>query len=140
MSPRFEIHSLVELFRQALLVVGPLAEKAGVAWLQEPPYDDWETIADGIFDGFVRSAILNSHGLEQLSLVRYGFSPEEGEAFIASEDGPAFLRFAGADPSLATVVFVHRETGHYETRRWDDLKLVLRLPDASHITILHVDQ
>jgi len=135
-SNLFEIHSLAGLFRQALLAIGPLAEKAGVAWQREPPYDDWDVITDGIFDGFVRSAILN-RGLETVNLARYGFEPKEGEAFLTTHNDLAFIRLSGADQMLSEVLFVNLQGRLYETRRWDNSNFALRLPDGNRIS--HID-
>lgn len=141
-SRRYEVHELVDLFRRALITVGPIAEQAGVDWLQEPPYDDWDAIAEGLYEGFVSSALSNSVPAGKIGrFPRYGFEPEDGDAYLAASDAEpdlAFVGFAGGDRLLSAARFTRLPDRTRETWNWSKARLVLRHADgtiASHVEI-----
>jgi hypothetical protein len=139
---RFRIHELVDLFRQAICCVGPLAEKAGVDWLQEPPYDDWDAAAEGLFQSFVVNALENSGEADQVrGLPRYGFEPTPTKAFLAVENEGqefGFVRFAGEDRSVSTAILLDLRTQATTLRNWNDCTAYLRLPDGRDVRQIEV--
>lgn len=139
---RFEIAQLVELFRRALLAVGPLAEEAGINWLQEPPYDDWDDAAEGLYDSFVVSALVNSDVAHKLGkFPRYGFDPSGDAAFMALPRLPkaAFLRFAGEDRALDSACYSEVGGGEILREPWEPGEIRLRLPNGDFVATIEVE-
>lgn len=51
------IDDLISTFRDALVAVVPAADRAGLTWSDENSHDDWERLAECLFDVFVASPI-----------------------------------------------------------------------------------
>jgi hypothetical protein len=47
------INHLIGTFRQALTVLTPVADRAGLNWRDDNPHDDWELAAESLFEAFV---------------------------------------------------------------------------------------
>ena len=139
----FQVHTLVDLFRQALLAVGPLAGKVGVAWLQEPPYDDWEAATEGLYQSFVVSALENCNVSDMvIDFPKYGYEPRLDTACLGvgdTEGFRAFVRFQENDPAKSKVILLNFQTRGEEIVAWSDCSLQLRLPDGSLVSSITVD-
>ncbi len=133
----FRVADLVELFRQALVAVRPLAEEAGVGWLAEPPYDDADVAMEGLYRSFVISALENSDVAERASTVpNYGFDPVEKGACIGvrlEDRDVAFVRFAGNDPHFMTALCCDPASGQQFPVPWQPGNCFLRLADGAAV-------
>jgi len=138
----YEIRALVELFRQALVVVGPLAEKAGVNWLQEPSYDDWDAATEGLFRSFLLSALENSNHASAIGkLPGYGFEPTVDRPSLAVERSGqefGFVQFAGGDRAISKAIICDFANGAMQLVSWNECDLFLRLPDGSRVERIEV--
>lgn len=138
----FEIHQLVELFRQALVAVGPLAEKAGVNWLQYPAYDDWDAVTEGMFRTFVLSALENSDVSSRLgNMSRYGFEPDEASSHLVVTTAGrrfAFIDFAGGDRLMSKATVMDEMTRERQVTDWAGSQVHLRLPDGTLVSHIEV--
>ena len=66
------IQRLIEAARTALAAVAPIAETIGVQWREPENYEEWDTLAKGVFDGFVLQTIQSAERCgEGLPLVQY---------------------------------------------------------------------
>jgi len=70
---RASVGELLRNFRDALLAVTPIADRAKINYRDEDTHRDWERLSESLFDAFVRSPI-NSDRLrtgDELPLARY---------------------------------------------------------------------
>ena len=67
------VDELFQNFRDALLAMLPIAERAQINFRDEETHKDWERLAEACFDAFVRSPIDadRSHTGRELALARY---------------------------------------------------------------------
>jgi hypothetical protein len=133
----------LELFRQALIAVAPLAERAGVNCRQEPPYDDWEVIEEGLFDGMVRSAVESSAAATFGRLPRYGFRPvadSSGYLQVSVPGGHSqvFLRFASANATFSRALVIDPVTDEPTQISSQGVEFSLRLADGTAVSKIEV--
>jgi hypothetical protein len=102
-SSRWQIGvgALIEMFQGGLLGLVPTFERARINWRGPDTYDDYERVAEALFDSIVRDALANAEGLQNAyRAARYGVhepgrelsrilvgDPEEGMAFFELESG-----------------------------------------------------
>jgi len=48
---------IIEIFRESLIVLAPVMEKAHLSWKEGEAYDEWDRIASSLFEGVVVSAL-----------------------------------------------------------------------------------
>ena len=54
------IEKLVEIFQRALLALLPTFDQARITWRGPNTYDDYERVAEALFDSIVRDALINA--------------------------------------------------------------------------------
>src|SRR5512143_2384891 len=59
------VSDLLGLFRDALVALVPIAERARIRWRDGEAYDDWDAIASAIFDNLVVRSLNYSDALPQ---------------------------------------------------------------------------
>jgi hypothetical protein len=72
-----DVGALVGLYQKALSVLVPIADEARIPWSESDAYDDWDAIAEVLFEQIVCRSIrwaLPSADRDLLRLPRYGLS------------------------------------------------------------------
>lgn len=72
-----DVGTLVGLYQKALSVLVPIADEVRIPWSEESAYDDWDAIAEVLFEQIVHRSIrwaLPSAERDSLRLPRYGLS------------------------------------------------------------------
>jgi hypothetical protein len=70
----FEISELIATFRESILALMPVADRALLSWRDEDAHDDWERLVESAFVVFVQSPIfLDPANRTALPLARYDF-------------------------------------------------------------------
>lgn len=93
------VNGLAGLFRDALLALVPIAERARMAWREPDAYDDWDHICEAIFTSLVIGSIENAEGLGGIGrLPNYDepLSSYSDRSFVTNANSAgrlAFLRF-----------------------------------------------
>jgi hypothetical protein len=69
------VDQLIDTFRQGLLALIPVAERAQIAWREPEAYDEWDALAECLYKVFVSdSAGLPTAAVPPLPLAPYGFT------------------------------------------------------------------
>jgi hypothetical protein len=77
-----KIDTLLELVRHALISLMPTFDLAQIGWQSDENYDDFDRIAEALYDSIVRDSVRNAIGLEDCAaLPRYGFSSADGASY-----------------------------------------------------------
>lgn len=111
---RATIGELLEIFRDALAALIPLADRAKMNYRDIEPHRDWERLAESLFDAFVRSPIESdrSRAHDELPLARYDIDLDDylGKSWLglASDSGEitAIVRFLSYDDPFDTAQIV----------------------------------
>jgi hypothetical protein len=68
-----DVDEMVSIFRQGLISLIPVFDKARITWKGDSTYDDFERIAEALYDSIVRDSMANASSLQSaLQLARYG--------------------------------------------------------------------
>lgn len=95
-----DIHQLLLIVRDAYVALVPTLEKARIPWANEHAYDDWDRIADSIYNSVAINAILHSSECARASnIVRYSYAHED-------YSGLSFFLITDADTS-SSLAFVN---------------------------------
>ena len=104
---------LLSIFREGLVAMVPIAEKARIPWRDGEAYDDWDGIASALYTNIVVRGIDDSLGTPfGAGMPRYDtqYDSYAGFRYIVLEDGGVppgvlgvFLGFAGVSPDFANV-------------------------------------
>ena len=70
----FEVEELFGIFRDGLIALVPIAERARITWHGPDIYDNWDNIAIGLFDGIIENVVYNLIGGPIGRIPRYGQS------------------------------------------------------------------
>ena len=106
---RTTITELLLLFREGLLAVLPIAERAKIPWSDEQAYDDWDVIARGLYEGIVRMSVIHSQECSSCEIPRYGLGPDKNGAryvVVRSRINPihgAFVSFSSREGAFSHV-------------------------------------
>ncbi len=95
-----EIDSLLELVRHALISLVPTFDGAKIGWHADENYDDFDRIAEALYDSIVRDSVTSAIGLEDCAaLPRYGFSSTDGaiHSRIVVVGGRTFISFVSRE-------------------------------------------
>lgn len=111
---RATIDELFDNFRQALLAIAPIANRAMINSGDHETHRDWERLAESMFDAFVRSPIETDRGAtgDALPLTRYDIDIDDylGASWLASNvSSPhkgAVVRFLSQGSAFDTVQVV----------------------------------
>lgn len=136
---RMGINELLVTFRQGLIAMIPTADRAHLIWSDLNTHDDWEAIAECLFNVFVRNPIEldEGRGGGALPLPRYDFDIDtySGHSWIQVLSVPAqqtyaLLRLLTRAEAFDTVQVVEvnpesLEAGARYTFPWDDVKFIL---------------
>jgi hypothetical protein len=73
------VANAVEGFRSGLMALTPSAELAGIPWRNEEAYDEWDRIAESLFDVFIGAPIrLDANARpDALPLLHYDFGRQD---------------------------------------------------------------
>ncbi|MBB5295862.1 hypothetical protein E5F05_10330 [Deinococcus metallilatus] len=87
---------LMEVFREALIALIPALERARIAWRSPEAYDDWDAIAETLFEQIVVNSI--RHGLaedyQEVRLNRWGLKIGLDWIEVVPQGGAAGHRLA----------------------------------------------
>lgn len=109
------VTALLGILRQALAALVPIAAQARVPWRDGEAYDDWDAIAECLYDNLVVRAIsCAAEGGQNIVLPKYDMVYSSyKDAFIQVEGGgvpegitAVFVGFAGASPDFTNVKWV----------------------------------
>lgn len=115
LDEQMSIDELLGTFQEAVTVLTPVADRAGLQWRDLNPHDDWERLAECAFDVFVRGPIFADLELTKSSrpLARYDYDvPTYRElSWIEWADAGrsgqfAFVRLLSVEGPFDTVQFV----------------------------------
>lgn len=140
-----QVDRLLEIFRDGLRALIPVANAARIPWREGEAYDDWDSLADRLFEVFVKNPIITDEKTENmLSLPAYDMQLDSYSEYswIELEDGTdrilVFNKFILREPTVAEVEVVPVTPGgdielHPIVLRWLGLnvKLRRRYPDGS---------
>jgi hypothetical protein len=93
---RVRIGTLVEIFQGALIALVPTFDQARINWRGPNTYDDYERIAEGLFDSIVRDALTNAQ------LVAKAYPPGR---YSVHEPGRELSRIYVNDPGDRLALF-----------------------------------
>jgi hypothetical protein len=107
----FEVSELIATFRDSLLSLSPVADRARLSWRDEDAHDDWERLVETAFDVFVKAPIFSDPANRAaLPLDRYDFHLANYGASswieVESADrrsGLAFVRFEAGEGDFRTM-------------------------------------
>jgi hypothetical protein len=111
---RAPVRELFANFRQALLAIAPIADRARIHFADQETHRDWERLAQSMFDAFVRSPIeadRTASGAE-LPLARYDIDLDDylSASWLASNASSphegAVIRFLSQDSAFDMVQVV----------------------------------
>ena len=81
------VSEMMNLFRAGLLAVLPIADQACINWEDGKQYDDWDAIADGLYEGIVRMSVFHSGECSECMIPRYGFrQPSDKRCYILTKE------------------------------------------------------
>ncbi len=86
------VTDLVRNFAEACRALVPALDRAQVSWRDEAQYDNWDRIAEPLFETLVSEpcafAAVGEVGLSRLKVARYGFveADPEWNAYVALDD------------------------------------------------------
>ncbi len=108
------VNGLAALFRDALLALVPIAERARMAWREPDAYDDWDHICEAIFASLVIGSIENAEGLGGI-----GRLPDYDEPIASYRD----RSFVTDTSSAGQLAFLRFETlaSTFDTCRFAEL-------------------
>jgi hypothetical protein len=67
------LDELINIFRRSLVTLIPVFDEAKIAWWGQSTYDDYDRIAEALYDSIVHDSLTNARSLEAaLPLARYG--------------------------------------------------------------------
>ena len=96
------VNELTLIFRDALLALIPIADRARMQWREPKNYDDWDSIAQSLFQSIVVSSLAHAGPLQpSYELPKY-------DVRIANYSENSFLSTSACPTDLAFVCF---ETG-----------------------------
>lgn len=105
--------------QKAMRAASAVADDLGIAWREPDNYDDWDSVAGGIFEGFVLEAIRSSSGwTDRLPLIAYDRRVSDYNRFS----------YIGVELDGATLPFVCMET---ESDAFDVCLLAVVQPDLT---------
>lgn len=102
------IQFLIQTFRDTLAALCPYMEKVQIRWRLEEAYDDWDEIAQCLFNNMVlRTIRFSGRGLEDLTLPDYGtvYDSYSGKSFIEVMDNTIKTRSVFVGFSTLTAPF-----------------------------------
>ncbi|MCS5722892.1 hypothetical protein N1028_08050 [Herbiconiux sp. CPCC 203407] len=124
-SPRsYELRDLLAVYRDSLIALGPIVERAGLSWHDEDAHDGWEAIAEALFSNVVTNAVsADPRFAKALPFPKFDFDVDDypGNSWIELEQADAsrrmiFVRlFSEVDPYDAAV-FADAEAGTLHRR------------------------
>lgn len=93
------VTDLVLNFAEACRALVPSLDRAGVPWRDGGQYDNWDRIAEPLFESLVTEpcafAAVGEAGLGQFRVARYGFAPAADENAWIAVDGAHPARMVG---------------------------------------------
>ena len=93
------VTDLVLNFAEACRALVPSLDRAGVPWRDGGQYDNWDRIAEPLFESLVTEpcafAAVGEAGLGRLRVARYGFAPAADENAWIAVDGVHPARMVG---------------------------------------------
>ena len=144
------VGELMQVFRDALAALAPILKRARIDSEEGAAYDDWDNVAEALFDGIIRRSIQwSSEGGQDVTLPDYGVRQRSyaAKAYIVVRDrtqpGERYiLDLLTSGSSGFDSVSVLREAtpeGDALTIPWDRASFAVRLPgDPTELTTLSV--
>ena len=114
------ISELIVNFRDALIAILPVARRAMIPYEDDKHYRHWESLADNLFNTFVRDPIETDRthrGRNQLRLARYDIDVEDYAMMswlTVDDESPhrgVFVRFLSCDAPFDSVQVVDVDPG-----------------------------
>jgi hypothetical protein len=79
------VNEAVRIFREGLLALIPVVEKAKMPWADPHAYDDWDVIAQGLYEGIVILLLAHStqwHDFEEIPKFDHRISDYHDRSYI----------------------------------------------------------
>lgn len=144
------ISELIHIFRQALIDLIPTFDRARIEWRGDQTYDDFERVAEALYDSIVRDAIESAQGFQTaIPLARYGLRESKDRSWILVNDPSLRLslyQLASSGSPFDTIECVPIDS---EGKQLQEIKVVrfdgarflyeARFPDATTETVYEVD-
>ena len=116
-----DVHDAVEAFRAALIALIPSAEKVGLSWRPEDTHDDWEELAEAVFEVMVKNPTTQDirSGQDAYPLARYDFD-------LTTYEGLSWIEANVTDSTLAhALVFVRflSVADAFDTTQWAEVRI-----------------
>jgi len=134
-SWKTSVNELLSIFRGALLSLIPWLEKARINWKEGETYDDWDNIAEALYENIVCSSLTGEVTLEY-KIAKYNFNYDDYNSidFIGvkdkdnSEKKYAFVAFQNDSSPMNSIKVavlnkIDKVVG-YTILKYDDLEFV----------------
>ena len=141
---RFQIPQLLLILQESYVSLIPAIEKAKLPWRNEIAYDEWDRIADSLFDAIVINPVLHSLECSEIAnIARYGFLYEDYSArsfFLITDSSTSsqfvFLQFITAENPFDQFI-CQRLTADYQVAKESRMTLPLSALDSAMISCFH---
>jgi hypothetical protein len=139
MHATFTTAELLGIFREGLVALIPVAERARIPWRGPATYDPWEDIARILFESIVASVVENSVPTPPRPLPRYGVAYgsyadlsffTERAARLRGEQ-LVFSALATVKAPFDTMRLLEVDAAFVPTGRTVDIPLLLALPELA---------
>jgi len=140
------VNELVQIFRDGLIALIPMADRAQMRWREPDNYDDWDSIAAAIFESIVLRSLEESSEWEKFNAVpQYNRRTDHysGSSFLTTVDEPgawAFICFETESSPFDTCLFGRLDEADavisFERRGADSVTLVLAGRSANTVKIV----
>ncbi len=110
------VNELTLIFRDALLALIPIADRARMQWREPKNYDDWDLIAQSLFQSIVVSSLAHAEPLQpsyRLPIYDARIADYSESSFLSTSAGPtdlAFVCFETDQSPFDSAVFARLDT------------------------------
>jgi hypothetical protein len=90
------VDELVAIFRAGLMDLIPTFDRAHIPWRGDQTYDDFERVAEALYDSVVRDSLASARGLQgAMGIARYGLREQRERSRILVNDPSLKLSLLG---------------------------------------------
>lgn len=135
------VDELVRIFRDALAVVAPVLQRAQIHSDDLRAYDDWDEIAQALFDNvIVRSIRASSEASDDINLGRYatlGSRPGNSPILVvrgrSGDEWKEFHSIVSRQSPFDTVEAIDNDRKTVAEIDYEQARFALRIPDANRL-------
>lgn len=139
MHPSFKLPDLLAIFREGLVALIPVAERARIAWREPRVWDPWEDIERALFDSIVASVVDNAVPDVPRPLPKYGSAcPGYAALSFVTERSArlrgerlVFSRLISAGEPFDTMRFLEVDAGFAPAGRTMEIALAAASPELA---------